>query len=84
MDKILTKYDDNGVLAIVLYAGAENKLYFDAKKTEGVKTAELEDLFYRNLVVKTDSGITKAVELSNGTLVAGNAKQFKAIDVSDS
>lgn len=84
MDKILTNYNDNGVLAIVLYAGAENKLYFDAKKTEGVKTAELEDLFYRNLVVKTDSGITKAVELSNGTLVAGNAKQFKAIDVSDS
>lgn len=84
MDKILTNYNDNGVLAIVLYAGAENKLYFDAKKTKGVKTAELEDLFYRNLVVKTDSGITKAVELSNGTLVAGNAKQFKAIDVSDS
>ena len=84
MDKILTNYNDNGVLAIVLYAGAENKLYFDAKKTEGVKTAELEDLFYRNLVVKTDSGIIKAVELSNGTLVAGNAKQFKAIDVSDS
>lgn len=84
MDKILTNYNDNGVLAIVLYASAENKLYFDAKKTKGVKTAELEDLFYRNLVVKTDSGITKAVELSNGTLVAGNAKQFKAIDVSDS
>lgn len=84
MDKILTKYNDNGVLAIVLYADGEKKLYFDAKKTEGVKTAELEDLFYRNLVVKTDSGITKAVELSNGTLVAGNAKQFKAIDVSGS
>ena len=84
MDKILTNYNDNGVLAIVLYAGAENKLYFDAKKTEGVKTADLEDLFYRNLVVKTDSGIAKAVELSDGTLVAGNAKQFKAIDVSTS
>ena len=54
MDKILTNYDDNGVLAIVLYADTEKKLYFDAKKTEGVKTAELEDLFYRNLVVKTD------------------------------
>lgn len=84
MDKILTKYDDNGVLAIVLYADTEKKLYFDAKKTEGVKTAELEDLFYRNLVVKTDSEITKAVELSGGTLVAGNAKQFKATDASDS
>ena len=82
MDKILTNYDDNGVLAIVLYAGAENKLYFDAKKTEGVKTAELEDLFYRNLVVKTDSGIVKAVELSGGTLVAGNTKEFKATDAS--
>ena len=84
MDKILTNYNDNGVLAIVLYAGAENKLYFDAKKTEGVKTAELEDLFYRNLLVKTDSGIVKAVELSDGTLVAGNAKEFKATDVSSS
>ena len=82
MDKILTNYDDNGVLAIVLYAGAENKLYFDAKKTKGVKTAELEDLFYRNLVVKTDSGIAKAVELFGGTLVAGNAKEFKATDAS--
>lgn len=84
MDKILTNYNDNGVLAIVIYADAEGKLYSDSKKTIRVKTAELEDLFYRNLIVKTDSGIVKAVELSDGTLVAGNAKEFKATDVSES
>lgn len=80
-DNVYAKADEKFVKTTKVYADNDMKLYYDHDHKDPVKLAEIEDLFLKDAVLATESGmIRKFVVYDSGFMRTADAYYYTAID----